>query len=37
VTLGKSPVKGVGKGILAEVAEDLLINLESGEVGCLIY
>ena len=33
VTLAESPVEGVGEGVLAEVAKNLLINLESGEVG----
>lgn len=33
VTLAESPVEGVGEGVLAEVAKDLFINLESGEVG----
>jgi hypothetical protein len=33
VTLGQSPVQGVGQAVLAEVAEDLLIDLEGGEVG----
>jgi hypothetical protein len=34
VTLGKSPVEGVGQGVLAEVAQDLVIELEGGEVCC---
>jgi hypothetical protein len=33
VTLSESPEEGVGKAVLAEVAENLLINLESGEIG----
>jgi hypothetical protein len=33
VALGESPVEGVGKGVLAEVGEHLLLDLESGEVG----
>lgn len=36
VTLAESPVEGVGEGVLAEVAKNLLINLESGEVGWII-
>jgi hypothetical protein len=34
VTLGQSPVERVGKGVLAEVAEDFVVELEGGEVGC---
>lgn len=34
VTFGKSPVERVGKGVFAEVAKNLIVNLESGEVGC---
>ena len=33
VTLAESVVEGVGESVLAEVGKDLLINLESGEVG----
>lgn len=33
VAFGKSPVKGVGKSVLAKAAEDGLINLEGREVG----
>jgi hypothetical protein len=33
VTLSKGPVEGVGKTVLAEVAKNLIVNLESGEVG----
>jgi hypothetical protein len=33
VALGQSPVEGVGQGVLAEVGEKLLIDLESGKVG----
>lgn len=33
VALGQSPVQGVGKAVLAHVREDLVINLESREVG----
>ena len=36
VTLAESVVEGVGEGVLAEVGKDLLINLESGEVGLII-
>jgi len=36
VALGQSPVEGVGKGVLAEVGQHLLLNLESGEVGYTI-
>jgi hypothetical protein len=32
VALGQSPVEGVGQGVLAEVGEDLLIDLEGGKV-----
>jgi hypothetical protein len=35
VTLSESPEEGVGKAVLAEVAENLLINLEGGEIGRL--
>lgn len=34
VAFGHSPVQIVGKGVLAEVGECLLISLVSGEVGC---
>jgi hypothetical protein len=33
VALGKSPVERVGKTVLSEVAKNLIVNLESGEVG----
>lgn len=33
VALGKSPVEGVGQGILAEVSEGVVLNLESIDVG----
>jgi hypothetical protein len=33
MTLGKSPVERVGKGVLAEVGEQVFIDLERGEVG----
>jgi hypothetical protein len=33
VTLGKGVHEGVGKSVLPEVGEKLLVNLESGEVG----
>jgi hypothetical protein len=33
VTFSESPEEGVGKAVLAEVAENLLINLEGGEIG----
>jgi hypothetical protein len=33
VALSKSPVEGVGKTVLAEVAKNLLVNLEGREVG----
>lgn len=33
VALGQSPVEGVGKGVLAEVGKQLLVDLEGGEVG----
>ena len=33
VALGQSPEDGVGKGVLAEVGEQLVIDLEGGEVG----
>jgi hypothetical protein len=33
VTLGQSPEEGVGKGVLAEVGEQPLVDLEGGEVG----
>ena len=33
VALGQSPEEGVGKGVLAEVGQQLVINLEGGEVG----
>lgn len=36
VALGQSPVEGVGKGVLAEVGQYLLLDLESGEVGYTI-
>jgi hypothetical protein len=35
VTFSESPEEGVGKAVLAEVAENLLINLEGGEIGRL--
>lgn len=35
VTFGKSPVKGVGQSVFTEVGKDLLIKLESGEVGLI--
>jgi len=34
VALCQSPVEGVGKRVLAEVGQELLINLEGGKVGC---
>lgn len=33
VTLSQSPVDGVGKSVLAEVGDELLIDLKGGEVG----
>jgi hypothetical protein len=33
VALGQSPEEGVGKGVLAEVGEHILVDLEGGEVG----
>jgi hypothetical protein len=36
VALGKSPVERVGKTVLSEVAKNLIVNLESGEVGGLL-
>jgi len=33
VALAQSPVEGVGEGVLAEVVEQLLVDLEGGEVG----
>lgn len=33
VALGKSPIQGVGKAVLAEVGEDVVVSLESGNVG----
>jgi hypothetical protein len=33
MTLGESPEQGVCQGIFAEVGEDLIVNLESSEVG----
>lgn len=33
VALAQSPVERVGKSVFTEVAEELLIDLESGEVG----
>jgi hypothetical protein len=35
VALGQRPVERVGKSILAEVGENLVLNLESGEIGCI--
>lgn len=34
VALGKSPEERVGEGVLAEVAQDGVVNLERGEVCC---
>jgi len=34
VALGKSPVQGVGQAVLAEVGQDLVIDLERRDVGC---
>lgn len=34
VTLGQTPVNSVGKRVFPEVGQELLINLESGEVFC---
>jgi hypothetical protein len=36
VTLSKSPVERVGKAVLAEAAKNLVVDLESGEVGGLL-
>lgn len=33
MTFSKSPEESVGQGVLSEVAEHLIVNLESGEVG----
>lgn len=33
VTLSQSPVDGVGKSVLAEVGDELLVDLKGGEVG----
>ena len=33
VALGQSPVEAVGQSVLAKVGEDLVIDLERGEVG----
>ena len=33
VALGQRPVERVGKSVLTEVGENLVLNLESGEVG----
>ncbi len=33
VPLGQGPVEGVGEGVLAQVGEELLVDLEGGEVG----
>lgn len=33
VTLGKRPVQRVGESVFAEVAENFVVNLESGVVG----
>jgi len=36
VALGKSPEERVSESVLAEVADDFVVNLESGEVGCAV-
>lgn len=36
MTLSQSPVEGVGKAVLAEVAESVVLNLEGRDVGYLI-
>lgn len=33
VTLSQGPVEGVGKAVLAEVAESIVLNLEGRDVG----
>ena len=33
MALGEGPVEGVGEGVLAQVGEELLVDLEGGEVG----
>lgn len=35
VALRQRPVERVGKSVLAEVGENLVLNLESGKVGCI--
>lgn len=35
MTLSQSPVEGVGKAVLAEVAESVVLNLEGRDVGYL--
>ena len=35
MALGQRPVERVGKGVLTEVGENLVLNLESREVGCM--
>ena len=34
VTLSQCPEERVGESVLAEVGEDLILNLESRELGC---
>lgn len=34
VALGKSPVEGVGKAVLAQVAKGLVLDLKGRQVGC---
>jgi len=35
VAFGESPEERVGESVLAEVADDFVVNLEGGEVGCI--
>ena len=37
MTLGKSPVERVGKAVLPQVGNEILINLKGGEVGYSIH
>lgn len=37
VALGESPVEGVGEAVLAEVGEGIVLNLEGGDVGYIIF
>ena len=34
MTFGKSPEERIGQGIFAHVGENLVVNLESREIGC---